>query len=270
MNTKFIQSLLMRGFTLIELLVVIAIIGLLASMAYPAYLSITSGGDFTYDQNNMRQIHQLMLSDRMTSRQTWAFPRGNSNFTLPSMQQPQINKQDSNDTGIDVTNISLFTIAARNKLSPDLFNSPVYDRKFEHIANFEGHAESTWTVSQIANWASPETADLNITNLPYAFDWSTPKSAGSTRVVFGMRDPTAYTDGIPVVYADGHGGRMHYDLEQNRVVNTAVTPLDADGNGKGGLTPDNIYDEIGDIDGTDGKKRHLWFARGNATRTSLK
>lgn len=258
-----------RAFTLIELLVVISIIGLLAGMIYPIVIAILGKGNQVVDTNNMKQIMQMYQSDRMSTRQTWAFAKGNSNFSLPQLQQPQINGGDCDSSGTDVTNISFYTLAARADLSPDVFNSPD-NPCIQHIANVGRQAEKDWTTEAIADWASPQTGSITDTNIPYALDWSAPKSAGTARIVLGMRNPLLYKE-VPVIYADGHAGNLQFDPTNNAVINTAVTPMNETGKPKAGGTLDDIYTPAGDIPGGGtGSPRHLYMGMGDPLRTDLK
>ncbi len=259
-----------EAFTLIELLVVIAIIGLLAAMLTPAVTDVFSKAEQTMDHNNMKQIVTMYMSDRTDSRQTWAFPRANPQFSTNNGKQPLIDGGASDSNGIDVTNISLFTLAARTQLSPELFNSQS-SQQITGIANHMRKKESEWTSDDISGWTSPVSGALNSTDIPYALDWSAPKSAGTARILIAMRDPLVH-EFVPVVYADSHIGKLDYDPATLAAINTMVTPLDADGAAVDGLIADDIYTETGDILESGGEvlPRHLWIGRGDILRTHVK
>ncbi|NRA38197.1 MAG: type II secretion system protein [Planctomycetes bacterium] len=261
----------LRGFTLIELLVVIAIIGLLASMLLPVVTDVEDSADQTFDKNSMRQIFQMQKLNQTKYKQTWSFPRSNLQITNSSSAQPQIDAAAGNDNGIDVVNISLYTLAARFDLAPELFNSAHADQVITHAANYQRATEDTWTTGDIATWANPNTTSITETDIAFAFDWSAPKTSGSNRILLGYRDPLLYESGIGVVYGDGHAGNIEYDDVNDTAINTAITPLDASGVPLNGLEADDIYTETGDLSATQlSDKRHLWIARGNKRRTHLK
>lgn len=261
-----------QGFTLIELLVVISIIGLLSSMIIPLVIDALSRADTTNEVNNIKQVMNSYISDRGESRQTWAMPRGNDGFHQGNSGFPQIDGADCHASGIDVTNVSLFTLAARQELHPDLFTTRSNAGCIDGIANGERLSEAEWTAAIIADWTSPVSGSLSETDLPFALDWSAPKSSGTARITLAMRDPYAY-ENIPVVFADAHSGSVSAHPITGEIVNTIVTPLNEDGASKGTAIPDNIYTPDGDIpvpSSGPALPRHLWLGRGDKLRTHVK
>lgn len=260
-----------QGFTLIELLVVISIIGLLATMLLPAVMSVDIIANKAVDSNSMRQIVQTQKVNQAQSKQAWAFPRGNAQIINATSAQPQIDGSVGNANGIDVSNISLYTLAARLDIAPDLFNSVQTGETIVHKANYQRIAEATWTTANISAWTSPNASSLTESDIAFAIDWSAPKSSGSTRIVVAYRDPLLYDTEVGVVYGDGHAGTINYDEIKSTAINTMVTPLDASGTPLSGLVADDIYTETGDLTAAQlAEKRHLWIGRGSKYRTDLK
>ncbi len=266
---RFIHS--RQGFTLIELLVVIAIISLLAAMVIPAIIGVDVNAHRLVDQNNMKQIMTMYLSDRVDHRQTWAFPRKNTSFDTNNNKQPLIDGSPCDSSGTDVTNVSMFTLAARNEINPDLFNSKMKGEFITGIANYKRTKEDSWTSADVAEWTSSAGA-ITTTDLPYALDWSAPKSSGTTRITIALRDPFTYKETVPVVYADGHAGDIAYDETTGAAINVDITPMDSSGAAVGGGVLDDIYTEAGDIrsGGSSAEPRHLWIGRGDRLTCHVK
>jgi prepilin-type N-terminal cleavage/methylation domain-containing protein len=234
---------LRQGFTLIELLVVISIIAILAGMLLPAINMVRRSAQEASCGNNLKGLVTSMIA--YAQDYDGAFPvRYTSNagaFVAGASADAACTAAGS---------FELLAAWSEGDVSKNLFKcgaQPTVKISDNPMTTVDA-ATSLWGV----------TADIAL--LPYAYDWTVPSSAKSSRVVVADR-PIDGTD-LPhsstmsmAAFADGHTGKIK---QKTGLATTSGTVSSYTGGatpyaGKGGNNPDaggtaddNIYDNVSD------------------------
>ncbi|MBA3698254.1 MAG: type II secretion system protein [Planctomycetes bacterium] len=239
-----------KGFTLIELLVVISIIAILAGMLLPVIGVVREMARQSQCGKNQSQIIGAMVAYATQEETSWPDPRGTS-WKVPLVA-----------TGVvATTDAPAFTagafelLAATQSIGNSLFKCPssAVGGPNRNVKATVSAANTDW------GWSGS-----NVAAVSYAFDWAAPADPASSRVVLADRDTKYHSDASMACFGDAHvkklkkhptatsGGNRTTGVIQTSVILFIENP---DAKGAAGkeddandIVPDNIYDDVSDVD----------------------
>jgi prepilin-type N-terminal cleavage/methylation domain-containing protein len=239
-----------QGFTLIELLVVISIIAILAGMLLPVIGVVREMARQQQCGKNQSQILGAMVAYGTSEEVAWPDPR-----------KPAAGTISVGDAAAVHTAHAFELVAAAQSIPGGLFKCPSaasggpnkqLNPSMKRVFVTEDASTSAW------GWTSPN-------KISYAFDWASPSDPGAARVVLADRDLSNHKDEVMVCFGDAHVKKLKAQKnptvtgETAGVIKTnpdkAVHNPDARGahdeeDDAAVLTPDNIYDRVGDASNT--------------------
>lgn len=239
-----------RGFTLIELLVVISIIAILAGMLLPVIGVVREMARQSQCGKNQSQILGAMVAYATTEETSWPDPRGAS-WKVPLTANGVVAAADAPA----FTAGAFELLAATQSIGNSLFKCP---------SSAVGGPNKTVKATISApntNWGW---SGSNVAAVSYAFDWAAPADPASSRVVLADRDTKYHSDTSMACFGDAHvkklkkhptamsGGTRTTGVIQTTIVLFIENP---DAKGAAGfedvaanVVPDNIYDDVSDVD----------------------
>lgn len=243
-----------RGFTLIELLVVVSIIAILAGMLLPVIGIVRESARQSQCGKNQSQILGAMVAYSSQEGTGWPDPRGAS-WKVPYVASGVVAASDAPR----FTAGAFELVAVKQSMVNGMFrcpSAPVGGPNNNVKASLSA-ASTDW------GWNGSNTAAVS-----YAFDWSAPPDPGSARVVMADRDTKYHSDVAVACFGDSHvkklkkhpaaasGGNRTMGVMQSSVTLFIENP---DAKGAAGVddnaadvVPDNIYDDVSDVDAAGG------------------
>jgi prepilin-type N-terminal cleavage/methylation domain-containing protein/prepilin-type processing-associated H-X9-DG protein len=231
------------GFTLIELLVVVAIIGILAGMLLPAITMAIEQARRVACGNNQRQIVLACRAYANGSDGAWPARPTSADGTFAAAGADPATGLPSNDWHTTFASLEWLAVSTGKELTPGTFlcrSAATYKPVVlpDEDMTYAGTSKSTWATA------------TGTSILPYAYDWTVPANARSTRVVIADRgrDTTAHGKVAMAAFADGHVAAI------DQAEGTGSADSTKGLNGKANLKVyantsaknDNIYDGNGD------------------------
>ena len=235
-----------QGFTLIELLVVISIIAILAGMLLPVIGVVREMARSAQCGKNQSQIMGAMVAYSTTEEVAWPDARGGTKYPVASLIA-------TGAPAAEYVSVCFELLANAQSLPNGLFRCP---------SAASGGPDKLLKASVLrafntgAAWGWTGTGKVS-----YGFDFSSPADPGSARVILSDRDIKNHKDQVMVAYGDGHTKNLKADKATTpvagetqgvlAVVPKAVYNPEAKGaynqlDEASPLTPDNIFDSVGD------------------------
>jgi prepilin-type N-terminal cleavage/methylation domain-containing protein/prepilin-type processing-associated H-X9-DG protein len=247
---------LQRAFTLIELIAVIVILVVLAALLFPGFNRMADHSRLNSCKNNQRQILFAMLTYATDCDGVWP--------VRPSLADGSYDPSPVPRDGLSTTigSFEFLAVQTGGELLPKVFmcpSEPKYRPTVQTVLPLDGSSAT------ISHWCVQATAEPHA--VPgYAYDWSVPKDALSSRVVLADRGRGTHAHGkqVVVAFGDGHVGVLR--VQRRTATATLTRNIDgsvadpAEGFGNTDAKGDDIYDDAGDGPGMAG------IATGSSTR----
>lgn len=239
-----------KGFTLIELLVVISIIAILAGMLLPVIGVVREMARQSQCGKNQSQIIGAMVAYATQEETSWPDPRGTS-WKVPLVATGVVASTDAPK----YTAGAFELLAATQSIGNSLFKCPssAVGGPNKNVKATVSAANTDW------GWSG-----TNVAAVSYAFDWAAPADPASARVILADRDTKYHSDASMACFGDAHvkklkkhptatsGGNRTTGVIQTSVILFVENP---DAKGAAGfedvatnIVPDNIYDDVSDVD----------------------
>jgi prepilin-type N-terminal cleavage/methylation domain-containing protein len=240
-----------KGFTLIELLVVISIIAILAGMLLPVIGVVREMARQAQCGKNQSQILGAMVAYATQEDTSWPDPRATTGWKLTLATDGVVAAADAPR----YTGGAFELLAATQSIGNQLFKCPsaAVGGPDKTIKPTVSAANTNW------GWSGSNTAAVS-----YAFDWASPADPASARVILADRDTKYHSDASMACFGDAHvkklkkhstatsGGARTTGVIQTNVILFIENP---DAKGAAGfedvatnVVPDNIYDDVSDVD----------------------
>lgn len=238
------------GFTLIELLVVVSIIAILAGMLLPVIGIVRETARQSQCGKNQSQILGAMVAYASQEDTGWPDPRGAS-WKVPYVATGVVSATDAPRFTAGAFELAAVKLAVANSM----FRCPsaAVGGPNNNVKPSISAASTDW------GWSGSSVGAVS-----YAFDWSSPPDPGSARVILADRDAKYHADVAMACFGDAHVKKLkkHPSATSggNRtmgVIQTSVTVFIENPDAKGAagvdddasrVEPDNIYDDVGDVD----------------------
>lgn len=239
------------GFTLIELLVVVSIIAILAGMLLPVIGIVRETARQSQCGKNQSQILGALLAYASQEDTGWPDPRGAA-WKVPYVATGVVSATDAPR----FTAGAFELVAVKLSITNSMFRCPsaAVGGPNNNVKPSVSAANTDW------GWG----ANRNVAGVSYAFDWSSPPDPASARVILADRDITYHSDVAMACFGDAHvkklkkhptatsGGNRTMGVTHTSVMVFIENP---DAKGAAGVDddatrvePDNIYDDVGDVD----------------------
>jgi prepilin-type N-terminal cleavage/methylation domain-containing protein len=235
-----------QGFTLIELLVVISIIAILAGMLLPVIGVVREMARSAQCGKNQSQILGSLIAYSTSEETGWPDPRPGKITTIAA----------TGTGGAQYTAAIMEILAYSQGLPNNLFKCPSSSEGGPSKAAASTKATLSATTT---NWGWNPPVGVS-----YAMDWAAPLETGSARVILADRDPAYHGKAAMACFGDAHVAKLKKPTTGsiagatqtiNGPVNISIENPAAKGKvGKEDdatdVTLDNIYDDVGDYEGT--------------------
>ena len=225
-----------RSFTLIELLVVMVMIGLLALLAYPAYISVEERAKVAKDMNNLRQIGiatQMYMNDNdgtlFSPAASWMsqlyskylsawnilispFDSPVNNPVTPLRSASDNNANSAVSYGINGIQPSIIGMAAGKISKPTVFILFASAQDSSNVVEFQGTANTTSPMVNLANSSNVTVLGIGggqATSTPGGNSGTAPHGTHSSRTK------------INALFADLHCENMPWTTFTNNTTSTA-------------------------------------------------
>jgi prepilin-type N-terminal cleavage/methylation domain-containing protein len=234
-----------QGFTLIELLVVISIIAILAGMLLPVIGVVREMARQSQCGKNQSQILGAMVAYSTSEETGWPDPRLPMAGAITVGDPAAVHTAHAFELLASAQSIpgGLFKCPSAASGGTDKTKIPSMKRVFD-----EGAATSVW------GWTG-------INKVSYAFDWASPADPSAGRVILADRDLGNHKDEVMACFGDAHVKKLKAQKTPlvpgetrgaiKATPDKAVHNPDAKGaynedDDAAALTPDNIFDRVGD------------------------
>jgi prepilin-type N-terminal cleavage/methylation domain-containing protein len=258
---------LRSAFTLIELLVVITVIAILASLIVPAVTYVQELANRAKCANNTHEIYTSCITYGSQFDCTWPVPIATMTalYSGGSTQNGAPNTSTSTPTPVPVTSPLLamqYTVGCMENMAAQLNIASALFRCPSSSAQAPKRPNSLATDTSWGDWGGGN-GGPSAAGVCYAFDWSSPSSPPSTRVIIADRDPTFHKKKLAMAcFGDGHTTNLPAVTTPTPTGNITWTPYtgnkvaiavaNPDAAGVPGVptdttTPDDIYDDSNDV-----------------------